>query len=314
VDGASLGAATSHQFNNVIADHTLTAVFTQIEHALVVSVVGNGSVASNPSQTTYHYGDLVQLAATSEAGWSFSGWSGDFSNSANPISVIINGSTSVTATFAQSASYVLTVSTVGSGSVGKAPDKPSYLLGEAVTLTATTVAGWSFSGWSGDFSSTENPVSVTVNESISVLATFTQIECTFTINVMGAGSVVKSPDGETYYYSDVVQLTAVPSAGWSFSSWSGALSGSANPADLYITGDLSVAATFTQNTYSLTVSTIGNGSVVINPSQASYHYGDAVQLAAIPAINWRFGVWTGDLFGSWLASTRLPRLLAKEAQ
>jgi hypothetical protein len=110
VDGLSVGAVTSYLFTNVIADHTLAATFVQNEYILIVSVVGSGSVASSPSQSSYHYGDMVQLTATPIDGWSFLGWSGDFSSSANPVSVIINGSTSVTATFAQSASYMLTVS------------------------------------------------------------------------------------------------------------------------------------------------------------------------------------------------------------
>ena len=76
------------------------------------------------------------------------------------------------------------------------------------------------------------------------------------------------------------------------------LSVPANPADLSISGDLSVTATFTQNVYYLTISTVGNGVVVSNPSQVSYHSGDVVQLTAIPAPGWRFGGWTGNLGGS----------------
>ena len=297
VDGLSVGAVTSYLFTNVIADQTLAATFVQNEYMLIVSVVGSGSVAKSPSQASYHYGDTVQLTATPIDDWSFLGWSGDFSISVNPVSVIINGSTSVTATFIQSASYILTVSTVGSGSVVKTPEQTSYHSGDAVTLTAIPSAGWSFSGWSDGFSNSANPVIVTINGTTSVIATFTQDSYALTVSTVGGGSVALNNAGP-YHLGDVVKLTANPIAGWSFSAWSGALAGSANPVDLSIVGDMSVTAFFTQNAYSLTISIVGDGFVLASPNQVSYHSGDTVHLTAIPASGWRFGGWTGNLTGS----------------
>jgi hypothetical protein len=48
-------------------------------------------------------------------------------------------------------------------------------------------------------------------------------------------------------------------------------------------------------THTLTINTVGNGSVSKNPNQSTYHYGDAVTLTAIPAVNWMFANWSGDL-------------------
>jgi hypothetical protein len=297
VDGVSVGAVTSYSFTNVNADHTLAATFTQIEYTLTVSTVGSGSVAMSPSQPTYHYDDVVQLTATSAGDWSFSGWTGGFSSSLNPVSVIINGSTSVTATFVQNG-YSLTVSTVGSGIVSKSPDKASYNLGDVVALTATPSAGWSFGGWSGDFSSSTNPISVIVNGTTSATATFTQIEYTLEASTVGSGSVVKAPSQSTYHYGDVVQLTATPVVGWSFSSWSGDFSSSLNPVSVTINGSTSVTATFVQNAYALTVSTVGGGSVNKSPDQASYNLGDVVTLTATPSPGWSFSGWSGTFSSS----------------
>ncbi len=44
---------------------------------------------------------------------------------------------------------------------------------------------------------------------------------TLTVNVTGSGSVTKAPDQAQYASGTVVQLTAVPAAGWVFSGWSG---------------------------------------------------------------------------------------------
>jgi hypothetical protein len=123
------------------------------------------------------------------------------------------------------------------------------------------------------------------------------------VSTVGSGSVDtdKSPP---YYYGDSVQLTAVPIGGWSFSSWSGDLSGSTNPFAVLIDGNKTVTATFTQNTYSLAVSTVGSGSVTLNNS-GPYQYGDIVQLTAVPATQWLFQGWTGDLSGNTNPTTIL---------
>jgi hypothetical protein len=58
----------------------------------------------------------------------------------------------------------------------------------------------------------------------------------------------------------------------------------------------SVTATFTQNIYTLTTSVVGSGSITRDNS-GPYHYGDVVQLTAVPAADWDFFTWSGDLSG-----------------
>jgi len=194
--------------------------------------------------------------------------------------------------------YTLTINTVGNGTVAKSPDKTTYTYGEVVTLTANPAVGWSFSAWSGDLTGSTNPTTITMNGSKSVTATFTQNQYALTISTVGGGSVAKSPDKTTYTYGEVVTLTANPAVGWSFSAWSGDLSGSDNPATLTIDGNKSVTATFTQNQYALTISTVGSGSVAKSPDKTTYTYGEVVTLTANPAVGWSFSAWSGDLTGS----------------
>lgn len=68
---------------------------------IVVSVVGNGTVTSNPATSPYACGTTVGLTATPASGSAFQGWSGDLGGTANPAQVAIDGGQkSVTATFA----------------------------------------------------------------------------------------------------------------------------------------------------------------------------------------------------------------------
>ena len=194
--------------------------------------------------------------------------------------------------------YTLTVNVVGSGSVTKIPDQVQYGSGAVVQLTAVPVAGWVFGGWSGDLTGSTNPASITMNGNKTVTATFVQQTYTLMVNVMGSGSVTKNPDQAQYSSGSVVQLRAVPAAGWVFSGWSGDLTGSTNPASITMNGNKTVTAIFVQQTYTLTVNVMGSGSVTKVPDQVQYSSGAVVQLRAVPVAGWVFSGWSGDLTGS----------------
>jgi uncharacterized repeat protein (TIGR02543 family) len=82
------------------------------------------------------------------------------------------------------AAYTLTVDTVGSGSVAREPDQATYDPGTPVELTAVPDDGWDFSGWSGDASGTDNPVTVTMNSNLNVTATFVEAQWSLQLNGM----------------------------------------------------------------------------------------------------------------------------------
>jgi uncharacterized repeat protein (TIGR02543 family) len=56
--------------------------------------------------------------------------------------------------------------------------------------------------------------------------------------------------------------------------------------------------TLTSGPCSLTVNTVGSGSVTKNPDQTSYALGTLVQLTAVPDSGYSFAGWSGDLSGS----------------
>jgi uncharacterized repeat protein (TIGR02543 family) len=65
-----------------------------------------------------------------------------------------------------------TVSPSAGGSIGRSPDASSYAPGTVVTLTASPVAGYVFTGWSGALSGTKNPATVTMDANKKVTASF----------------------------------------------------------------------------------------------------------------------------------------------
>ena len=144
--------------------------------------------------------------------------------------------------------YTLTVTLTGSGSVSKNPNKATYNDGEQVTLMATPNSGYSFSGWSGDINGNTNPYALTMNGNKNITTNFTQnppTRYTLTVNVTGLGSVSKNPNKSTYNDGEQVTLTAISNSGYSFSSWSGDLSGTANPTSITMNSPKNVIANFT---------------------------------------------------------------------
>jgi uncharacterized repeat protein (TIGR02543 family) len=161
------------------SNKNVTATFTQVpQYTLTVTTVGQGSVTLDPPGGTYPDGTVVTLTAVPDAGWGFTGWSGDLSGSTNPTTITMNSNKNVTATFTQVPQYTLTVTTVGQGSVTLDPPGGVYNEGTVVTLTAVPDSGWAFDGWSDDLSGTQNPTTITMDSNKTVTATFVEAPCT----------------------------------------------------------------------------------------------------------------------------------------
>lgn len=114
---------------------------------------------------------------------------------------------------------------------------------------------------------------------------------------VGSGSTSAEPLGP-YLGGQVITLTATPDAGWDFDGWSGDVVSSDNPTTFTISADAVVTATFAEEPslpYTLTVNTVGDGSVEIDPSQIAYTSGQAITLTAVPTTGRLFLGWSGDI-------------------
>ena len=82
------------------ADKNVTANFSEIvTYTLTTTVVGNGSISAFPSGGTYLENATVELSASPDEGYEFSGWSGDVTAPQSSILVTMNSDKSITANF-----------------------------------------------------------------------------------------------------------------------------------------------------------------------------------------------------------------------
>jgi uncharacterized repeat protein (TIGR02543 family) len=360
-DGDLTGASNPA---TVIMDEnkTVNATFIQNTYTLTMLTTGEGEVSPG-NATSYHYGDSVDIKAMNTPGWSFAGWTGNASGTSNT-TITMTGNLTITATFAEN-SYILTMLTVGSGSV--IPGNTTCTYGQVIDLKAINANGWYFDGWSGDVSEATN-TTITITSNMTVTATFAENNYILTMFTVGTGSV--NPGNQSsYHYGDNITITAICSYPWVFNGWSGSTSG-ANNKTITITSNMTITASFIMgshtitvnqashgtitpgtvtvaygesqtfiispdtgyhivdvivdsssldalssyqftnvqsdhaitaifapNEYTLTVTTVGNGSVITTPETTTYNYGDIVQLNAIPNNGWVFNGWSGDISG-----------------
>lgn len=112
---------------------------------------------------------------------------------------------------AETETFTLTVITHGEGEVSGAGE---YESGTEVELVATPADGYEFTGWSGDVTSTDNPLTVTVAEAdMTLFATFTYIsELTFSDPTVSV-TLEQAPAVEDWLKNVVHQETATVTFG-----------------------------------------------------------------------------------------------------
>jgi len=121
-----------------------------------------------------------------------------------------------------------------------------------------------------------------VTDNVAVDDVWVNITYPDTTNV----NVAMNVSEDTYYYN----TTYIPLGTYTYYIWANDTAGNANTSDSY---------TFTiTGYYTLTINTIGSGTVTKSPDQATYAYGTTVTLMAVSDTGWDFSHWSGDLTGS----------------
>lgn len=251
---------------------------------LTVTTSGSGTVTKNPNQATYASGSIVSLTATPAAGQNFIGWSGAASGTTNPLAITMDSSKAITANFGTN-QYSLSVTVSGSGSVTKNPNQPTYKSGTKVTLTATPSAGQKFTGWGGAASGTTNPLTITMDSSKSIIATFAALQYNLTITTSGNGTVFTNPGQSVYNAGSTVTLNAVPANGQQFTGWNGAVTSTTNPLTVTMNADKVITANFQSQGIITGLSTASKKtySIAQLKSGITFYTDQAYKVGSVPA-------------------------------
>ena len=135
---------------------------------LAVSASEGGSV--DTSGGSYNSNSSVTIKATPANGYEFTGWSGNVTGSTNPLTLTVNGNKNITANFAALVKYQVTITKNEGGTINTTGGE--YSQQSSVTLIATPGDGYSFIGWSGSVTSTENSLVILVDSDKNITANF----------------------------------------------------------------------------------------------------------------------------------------------
>lgn len=310
---------------------TLTMNSDKTCHAKMVSTSVPMLVIANPTQgkvtgldidcgttcsATYSEPKTVQLTATPEPGYSFTGWSGDCSGTDNPLTINVNGAKNCVANFAPTpVTLTLTPPTHGkitapgldcgtSCSQTLPPDTE-------IPLTATPEPGYIFTGWSGDCAGTENPLTITLDKAKNCRANFAPISLPILVvtnptqgTVTGSGIDCGTTCTAAYPGATTATLTATPAPGYTFTGWSGDCSGSENPLSIEVNSGKTCTANFEPILVPLNVTKPTNGKVSIpgldcsNGCSTNLPQNSPVTITTTPDPGFVFAGWSGDCAGT----------------
>lgn len=278
-------------------DCTVSASFELNTYSINVTASSGGAVSPPAVQTVAH-GATARFELTPDAGHSIvsaAGCDGTISGSTFTTAPAANDCT-VTVSFIVN-TYALTFAASSNGTISGESSQLVNYGADSAAVTAVAAAGHHFVSWTGPngFVSTANPLTVTnVAASQSLTAGFAVN--TYTVTPSGGiGGGVTPAGGQTVTFGNTVSFTVTPINGCHISSVTGCggtLAGSTYTTGA-VTADCTVYANFAIDSFDLTFTSGGNGSIGGSVSQSVGYGGSTSSVTAMTAAGYHFVNWTG---------------------
>jgi len=250
----------------------VTATFARVYKTLSTTVNGSGSLSSSPAgiscgstcSAQYVVNSSVSLTPTPSANYHFTGWSGDCSGTGS-CNISMSADRSVTASFAID-THSVTPSSGGNGTITPVTSNSAnhnttlqYTLIPDTGYHISTVGGTCGGSLSGSTYTTN-----AITADCTIIGNFTINQYTVTTSA-GAHGTITPVTSTTGNYGNKLQFTITPDTGYSAASVAGC-NGSSVSSSLYetgpLTGNCTVSASFSINSYNITAAAPGgNGTV-----------------------------------------------------
>jgi uncharacterized repeat protein (TIGR02543 family) len=210
------------------------------------------------------------------------------------------------------AGFSLTLKITKGGKVTLPPASSSkYPADTVIDLVANADSGYVFSGWTGDVANIADAKSanttIIIKSNVTVTANFVP---TYTLTIRTLGGSITAPGESTHDYPSgtVVNLNAVPDAGYEFVTWTGDVGSIADPKSAVTTITVKSNCKITANFIRIYKLTVANslGGLVVKPGDGTFIYreGTSVDIRAIPDGGYLFAGWTFS--GNTIADASSP--------
>ena len=143
----------------------------QIEaRTLSLAAIGDGTIQVLPFRPRYARNARVTLNPAAAPGSVFTRWDGVSESHLNTVTIQMNEDRNITAHFARY--FDLSTEIEGRGRIEIAPESGVYFAGDQVEATAVADSGWSFYGWAGDRTGSEETLALTIDRNVRLSARF----------------------------------------------------------------------------------------------------------------------------------------------
>ena len=287
------------------SDKTVTANFSIVQYTITASA-GTGGTISPSGQVKVNHGSNQSFSISANIGYDIQDVKVD------GVSEGAIGSytfTNVTSDHAIAATFKIKTYTV---SVSSNPEEGgsvngggTYNHGAQVSCQATANEGYRFVSWTegGVVVSENSNYTFNITANRNLVANFVRVySVTFSVIDVDSEEVLQGAEvsfnGETKV-TDVQGKAVFAGVVAGNKAYTVSKEGYNNATGtVNVDSDESVDITMVKKTYTLSVSTVGQGTVAKNPNKATYTHGEVVQLTANPDSGWNFDSWSGDLTGS----------------
>ncbi len=250
-----------------------------------------------------YYGDIPSFSQaaptkekTDEYEFTFDGWSTAKDSQGTALTSIpaATGDTTYYAHFSSSKRHYSVSATANPSAGGTVSGSgSSYEWNSTVTVEASPSTGYHFVKWTdnGADVGTATTYSITIDGNHTVVAEFEKNSYTVTLEASAGGQA--TIDKNTYLYEEVATVVATAETGYTFENWvqDGQVVSSDPTYTFTVTADSTVKPVFSINSYTISLSSDGNGSV---EGAGDYTYSSTATVTASPNTGYYFVNWTDE--------------------
>ena len=285
VDGVSIGATNNYVFTSLITSHTIHAEFAINTFAVTFEAGAHGALSGTTEQTIDYGGTAVAPSVTPDAGYEFTGWSGD-------VTAPVVSNVTFTAQYA-TIPYAITYT----GLKGATNPNPlTYTVEDEVTFAAPgDVYGWVFKGWT--------PASIALGMTGEVEASANWERQKFDVTVNG--------ETRQYDYEEEVTFTApeptvdeLRKTQFVYVGTSYTAPVVTNEFTVSVTNGIEFAWDIIATNYWFETATVQNGSIIA-PDTGWMAHGTNFVIEAVSADHYHFVSWAGDTNGCEAAGLQI---------
>ncbi len=298
--GSYIGTENPLKLSNITDNMNITANFETIPYQVLFQQGENGTLIGNTLQTV-NCGGCAESAVTAVPNdcYTFKSWSGAYTGTQNPLPVCdVRKDMTIKPVF-EIIKYPVIFTAGVNGKITGETSQTADCNKCATEVKAEPNDCYKFTGWSGDYTGTDNPLKIcNVRKPMNITANFEIIK--YPVNfISGANGKITGETSQTVDCNKcTTEVKAEPNPCYRFTGWSGDHTGTENPI-CNINKPMDITANFEIIPYTVTFTYGKNGKLTGNTTQ-TVNCGGCLNsdVKAEPDDCYQFLVWDGDYHGT----------------